>query len=72
MQVPRNIIEKTQEPTGLRIGIQEMTRFGMKEKQMKTIAEFMKRALEQPEERKQIAREVAAFRSRYQKLLYSL
>ncbi|MEM5790700.1 MAG: serine hydroxymethyltransferase [Candidatus Aenigmatarchaeota archaeon] len=37
--------DATKNPSGIRIGVQELTRWGMKEKEMEKIAEFFKRIL---------------------------
>ncbi len=55
------------DPSGIRIGVQEMTRFGMKEGEMDYIAELMTKALKDPEG---VRREVIAFRSDYQEVRY--
>ena len=59
-------------PRGIRIGTQEMTRFGMKEDEMKQIAKFIKRAVLDEESPESVAKEVAAFRKNYQTVQYCL
>ncbi len=54
-------------PSGIRIGVQEMTRFGMGREEMDYIAELMTRALEDPEG---VKKEVIAFRTDYQEVMY--
>jgi glycine hydroxymethyltransferase len=54
-------------PRGLRIGVQEMTRFGMKEPEMETIADFFFRILFKEES---IREEVNEFRSGFRQLQY--
>jgi len=54
-------------PTGIRLGVQEVTRLGMKEDEMKTIAEFMHKALEG----KDVSREVEEFRREYNTIKYT-
>jgi len=54
-------------PRGLRIGVQEMTRFGMKESEMEVIADFIFKILI---ERKSIKDEVNHFRKKYTRLEY--
>ncbi len=56
-------------PSGIRIGVQEMTRFGMKEDDMRTIATFIKRVID-GEDPAKVRKEVIEFRSRYQKVHY--
>jgi glycine hydroxymethyltransferase len=57
-------------PRGIRIGVQEMTRFGMKEKEMKEIAKFMKELLLDGKEVEKVKKEVINFRKRFQKIQY--
>jgi glycine hydroxymethyltransferase len=47
-----------------------MTRFGMKEKEMRNIAEFMQRILVEDESSQKVKEEVAEFRRCFQKLRY--
>jgi glycine hydroxymethyltransferase len=54
-------------PTGIRLGVQEVTRLGMKEDEMRTIAEFMHKALEG----KDVSREVEEFRREYNTIKYT-
>jgi len=54
-------------PRGIRIGVQEMTRFGMKEGEMKQIAEFIKRVVLDKENPEIIGKEVVAFRALFGK-----
>jgi glycine hydroxymethyltransferase len=66
--LPFEPLEKVQNPAGIRIGAQEMTRVGMKEDQMKTIAEMFKKCLI---EGHFIGNEVKEFRNDYQIIQYS-
>ncbi len=59
-------------PKGLRIGTQEMTRFGMKEKEMKTIAGFMKEIVIDKKPVEKIKKEVIKFRKKFQEIKYCL
>jgi glycine hydroxymethyltransferase len=59
-------------PKGLRIGVQEMTRFGMKEKEMKTIAGFVKIIVIDNEPLEKVGKEVIKFRKKFQKMKYCL
>lgn len=52
-------------PGGLRLGVQEMTRLGLKEAQFKQVAEFFKMALIQKKNKKDVARKVALFRKKF-------
>jgi glycine hydroxymethyltransferase len=66
--LPYEPLDHVQNPAGIRIGVQEMTRFGMKEDEMKTIAKFMKSAIVNE---KYIGDEVVEFRKQYQTVGYS-
>lgn len=55
-------------PRGIRIGVQEMTRFGMKEKEMKEIAKFMKELLLDGNEVEKVKKEVTGFRRGFPKI----
>jgi glycine hydroxymethyltransferase len=57
-------------PSGIRIGVQEMTRFGMKEKEMKKIALFIKEVILDKKDIKKVKREVIEFRKKFQKIKY--
>jgi glycine hydroxymethyltransferase len=43
--LPFDPLGKVSNPSGIRIGVQEMTRFGMQEREMEMIADFMKHCL---------------------------
>jgi len=58
------------QPSGLRIGVQEVTRLGMKEGEMKRIAEFFSAVLLQEKDPSAVASAVRAFRMQYQKIYY--
>jgi glycine hydroxymethyltransferase len=57
-------------PSGLRLGTPELTRIGMKEKEMSEVAEFYKRILLDNEEPSKIKAEIKEFRKDYQELHY--
>lgn len=59
--------ETMKNPRGIRIGTQEMTRMGMKEEEMKMIAELMKKALV---DKKDIKDEVVGFRKNFLDVKY--
>ena len=65
--VNKNIIQGDKlniaNPSGIRIGVQEMTRFLMKQDEMKQIAEFIKKIII---DNKDIKQEVIEFRSKFQ------
>jgi len=57
-------------PSGLRLGTPELTRIGMKEKEMDEIAEFYKRVLLDNEKPEKIKTDVKEFRKDFQELHY--
>ncbi len=58
-------------PSGLRLGVQEMTRYGMKESEMKEIARFMRKVLIDRKDPAKVAQEVIEFRKDYTKIHYT-
>ena len=58
-------------PGGIRMGTSEVTRLGMKEREMKTIAEFISRIVVNNESEDRISAEVSEFRKSYQNLWFS-
>lgn len=68
--IPGDKPEDWDNPSGLRIGTIEITRFGMKEDDMKTIADFIVHALEDREPLQSIRKKVIEMRSNYQKICY--
>lgn len=57
-------------PGGIRLGTSEVTRLGMKEREMREIAGFIKRVIIDGEEPKRVAAEVMEFRRDYQRVRY--
>ena len=57
-------------PSGLRLGTPELTRIGMKEKEMGEVAEFYKRVLLDNEKPSKIKSEIKEFRKDYQEIHY--
>jgi len=57
-------------PGGIRLGVSEVTRLGMKESEMKEIAEFVKRVIIDKEPTEKVKVDVAEFRKDYQKVHY--
>ena len=66
--LPFEPLQKVTNPSGIRIGVQEMTRFGMKEKEMERIAELFKKCLK---DSLSVNDEVREFRKEFQKVQYS-
>ena len=60
----------TGNPSGIRLGVQELTRFGMTQREMKTIASFFKDALIDKKKPEKIKDEVVEFRKKFQKINY--
>jgi glycine hydroxymethyltransferase len=57
-------------PSGVRIGVQELTRVGMGRDAMQQVAEFYHRALVKGEDPKRVKADVKAFKARYQEVKY--
>jgi glycine hydroxymethyltransferase len=66
--LPSEPLENVSNPAGIRLGVQEMTRFGMKKKEMEIIAELFKRCLI---DGKYVGEEAKEFRAQYQRIQYS-
>ena len=66
--LPFEPLENVSNPAGIRLGVQEMTRVGMKEEEMKQIALFFKQCLQ---DGKYVGAEVREFRNDFQKVLFS-
>jgi glycine hydroxymethyltransferase len=57
-------------PGGIRLGVSEVTRLGMKESEMTEIAEFIKRVVIGKESVEKVKADIAEFRKDYQKVHY--
>lgn len=55
-------------PSGIRLGTQELTRIGMKEKDMVDIAEFFRRIVLKKEDPKKVATDVREFKKNFMKI----
>lgn len=66
--LPFEPLDHVTNPAGLRLGVQEMTRVGMKELEMDAVAGFFKKALL---DKKFVGDDVKEFRLKYQEVLYS-
>jgi len=62
--------DATRNPSGIRIGVQEMTRFGMGKGEMVKIANFFKKILIERRDPLEIKKEVIDFRKKYQKVKF--
>jgi len=60
-----------QNPGGIRIGVSEITRLGMKKSHMVEVGEFIKRVVVDKELPEQVKADVAAFRKEFQKVHYA-
>jgi glycine hydroxymethyltransferase len=68
--IPADKPEDWDHPSGLRIGTTEVTRLGMKEKEMETIADFITRVLVEKVAPEEVVNDVLAFREPYQTVYY--
>jgi glycine hydroxymethyltransferase len=68
--IPGDKAEDWDHPSGLRIGTTEVTRLGMREKDMETIADFMTRVLVEQIVPENVLDDVIAFREPYQTVYY--
>ena len=66
--LPREPLSAHDHPDGIRIGVQEMARFGMGEEEMGRIAELIKECMVK---KRSVKEEVNRFRSQYQEVKYS-
>jgi glycine hydroxymethyltransferase len=62
--------DATKNPSGIRLGVQELTRWGMKEKEMKIVADFFKRVLIDDEPAENVSKEVENFKKQFNKISY--
>jgi glycine hydroxymethyltransferase len=62
--------EHPAKPSGIRLGVQELTRLGMKEGEMEEIAEFFHRLLIKGEDASRVREDVFAFKKNYRKIHY--
>ncbi len=58
------------EPSGIRFGVQELTRIGMKESEMREIASFLRRVVIEREEENRVKEEVVELRKGFQHVQY--
>lgn len=68
--LPKDFVSKTRNPSGIRLGSQELTRVGMKEREMEEIADFFRRLIIDGEKPEKIREEVIEFKRQYQKVHY--
>jgi glycine hydroxymethyltransferase len=68
--IPGDRPEDWDRPSGLRLGTIEVTRLGMREKEMETIADFMARVLVERQSPETVLEDVIDFRQPYQTFYY--
>jgi len=68
--MPGDDSRQSQDPSGIRLGSQEMTRIGMKEKDMEIVAEFFKRVLIRKEDPLKVGEDVREFKKDFQTIHY--
>lgn len=64
--------EDIKNPSGIRLGVQEVTRWGMREEEMKAIAEFMRKIVIDKKDPGDVKREVIEFRKNYLEVQYAI
>jgi glycine hydroxymethyltransferase len=67
---PWDNVNGTDNPSGIRLGTQELTRLGMKEREMKEVARLIKRVAIDREEPEKVKRDVVHLKSQYQTVQY--
>ncbi len=68
--LPRDSLDKTGDPSGIRIGVQELTHVGMKESEMKEVAQLIKRVVLGGESPGKVKRDVGELKSGFSKVCY--
>lgn len=68
--IATDVVKRTK-GSGIRIGTQEVTRAGMKEKDMSKVATFFKRVIMNEEDPKEVSKAVATFTSQFNRLHYT-
>ncbi len=63
--LPWDDVKKADNPSGIRIGVQEVTRIGMKEDEMDTIAELIDITIKEKKSREEIRKMVREFKSQF-------
>ncbi|MEM3736535.1 MAG: serine hydroxymethyltransferase [Candidatus Bathyarchaeia archaeon] len=69
--LPWDDLKKVDAPSGIRLGVQEVTRLGMKETDMQQVAEFIKQTVIDGRDQKEVASEVGEFIGRFQTIKYA-
>ncbi|MEE9610415.1 MAG: serine hydroxymethyltransferase [Desulfatiglandales bacterium] len=69
--LPWDDLFKTKDPSGIRLGTQELTRLGMKEDEMNAIAEFFKRLIIDGENVEKVKKDIVELKKRFNKVEFS-
>ncbi|ACP35695.1 Glycine hydroxymethyltransferase [Sulfolobus islandicus L.S.2.15] len=69
--LPYDKPENVSDPSGLRIGVQEMTRYGMKESEMEEIAELFKKVIIDKKDINEVKKEVIDMRKNFLEVKYT-
>jgi len=67
---PMDSVNGTDDPSGIRLGTQELTRLGMKEPEMKEVARLIKRVAIDREEPEKVKKDVIHLKTQYQTVQY--
>lgn len=68
--LPKDSLMDWDNPSGIRLGVPQVTRLGMKEAEMRRISKFIRRVVVDREKTSTIAKEVSEFRKDFQKVHY--
>jgi len=69
--LPWDDVKNADNPSGIRIGVQEVTRLGMKENEMDIIAELIDITIKEKKSKKEIRKMVAEFKSQFTTVKYT-
>lgn len=69
--LPWDAVENTANPSGIRIGVQEVTRLGMREEEMEAIAEFIDLALKDKKSCEELRKAISEFRKDFQTVKFT-
>ena len=69
--LPWDDLSKTENPSGIRIGVQEVTRLGMKEGEMEALAEIMWNAVNGKRSEEELRREVVELKKEFTTIKYA-
>ncbi len=69
--LPWDDVSRSRDPSGIRLGAQELTRVGMKEGEMEEVAELIKRAILNREGKERVKKDVIALKKGFHRVEYS-